>query len=1274
MGDHGRPRREEDSRKQVNGGAGVRTPSSSGGSSSPENPDPRIERPRPEEMGPDAPTLVPLSGPPIPEDAQTMVPLPELIADAPTMVPLPPDSDSPTLVDAPSPFPRAARGSMNFPTPRPPSPRPPSLPPGNRSTGASAQGFYNPQPVLEEGSVLAGRYQIARTLGEGGMGAVYQAKDLELNRMVALKVIRPELAKNPAIIDRFKQELLLSQRVTHRNVIRIYDLGEGDGVKFITMEFIEGQDLRSLIFERKKFPPEEAVGIMAQVCLALDSAHSVGVIHRDLKPQNIMLDGSGRVLVMDFGLARTLEGDGMTQTGALVGTMEYMSPEQALAQDLDQRSDLFSAGLIFYEMLTGQMPFRADSALASLIKRTQERAAPISSHGAPFPENLSKIVSKCLERDPAARYQTAKELLADLEAWEGKRTAGAVHFESVKPWGQDIPWPKIGVGAAALVLAVFGFVYRGKLFAPSALKQAAVVQAPSLAILPFYNASGDSALDWLGPSLGDMLSTGVGQSSHLRTISPDRLQQVMHDLRIAPGTEIDAATLRRIAEFANADMVVSGKYTKQGTQIRIDAALQNLKKNGAPVPLQAQAQSQQEVSTAVDRLAEGIRQNLALSPNLVKELQAQSYRPTSKSVDALRDYNQGVQLMRQANNLEALKRLQSAVKEDPEFALAYSKLGEVYSALGYDSDAEQASQRAMDLSQDLPLSAKYLIEASRARVTKDTTKAIAAYENLEKSFPDNQDVLFALGHLYEDAGNLDKAREHYADVLKADSKNVDALLAMGRVEIKAGNPQAGLESLGKAENLAVEFDNLEQQALILQAIGIAYQDLNKPTEALRNFNDSIDINQKLGQKRGVAASLTMIAQVDESLGKTDDALKSYNQALQLRRDIGAKKEVGDTLINIASLYYDRGLYDKALPMFKEALQIQRDAGDEANLAMCLNNIGSVYQAKGQSEDALTYFQQALQLREKQNVPADLAETLGNLGGAYVSLGQYDQAMTSYMRALDLNHKSNDNRGAAVVSMAMGQMFQSQGRMGPAVGALQDATNGLKAAGEKGATMASAWIALADALTRAGRGGEAGKYLDEARSIVPDLKSDALSAALLNAEGDLKFYQGDAQGAGESYDQASRLAARISDTDLILSSKLNQAKVAISEGRARGAVSDLKNLAQKADQQGRRSLALEASVYLGEALLQDKNTAARTELDRALGKSEKLGLLLLQARIHYLLGTALHASGNASESGAQFKSALNLLERIQKEPGAEHISDRADLKPMFAAATQVAQKN
>ena len=199
--------------------------------------------------------------------------------------------------------------------------------------------------------------------------------------MVALKVIRPDLAGNQAIIDRFKQELLLATQVTHKNVIRIYDLSEADGMKFITMEYVEGEDLRGLMMKKQgKLSPEEAVEIMQQTCRALEAAHSAGIIHRDLKPQNIMRDKTGRILVMDFGLARTLEGDGMTQTGALVGTMDYMSPEQALGKDLDQRSDVFAMGLIFYELLTGKMPYKADSAVASLLKRTQERAAPVSSH------------------------------------------------------------------------------------------------------------------------------------------------------------------------------------------------------------------------------------------------------------------------------------------------------------------------------------------------------------------------------------------------------------------------------------------------------------------------------------------------------------------------------------------------------------------------------------------------------------------------------------------------------------------------------------------------------------------------------------------------------------------------------------------------------------------------------------------------------------------------------------------------------------------------------
>ncbi len=203
-------------------------------------------------------------------------------------------------------------------------------------------------PSLEKGTFLGDRYEILDLLGEGGMGAVYKATDREFDRIVALKVIRPELASNPEILARFKQELLLSHKVTHRNVIRIYDLAEAQGMKFITMEYIEGKDLRTILHEKKRMSAEEAVNVAQQVCRALEAAHGAGIIHRDLKPQNVMMDNQGRVLVMDFGLARTLAGDGMTQTGAFLGTMEYMSPEQALGKELDQRSDIFALGLILY--------------------------------------------------------------------------------------------------------------------------------------------------------------------------------------------------------------------------------------------------------------------------------------------------------------------------------------------------------------------------------------------------------------------------------------------------------------------------------------------------------------------------------------------------------------------------------------------------------------------------------------------------------------------------------------------------------------------------------------------------------------------------------------------------------------------------------------------------------------------------------------------------------------------------------------------------------------
>jgi tetratricopeptide (TPR) repeat protein len=732
---------------------------------------------------------------------------------------------------------------------------------------------------------------------------------------------------------------------------------------------------------------------------------------------------------------------------------------------------------------------------------------------------------------------------------------------------------------------------------------------------------------------------------------------------------MDSTSLGRVADFTNADTLVWGQYTKLGDQIRIDATVQDRKHNRT-IKVKSEAGSQNDLPQAVDRLAGMIRQNLALSSDLVKELQAQSFKPSSSSVEALRDYNEGLQLLRQGNNLEAQKRLQTASTEDAQFADAFSRLGEAYSALGYDNEAEQASRRAVELSQNLPLAQRYFIEASFARVTKNNQKAITAYENLAKSFPDNLDVLYALGSLYEDGGDLGRARTFYQRILQADGKNLDTLLAMGRIEIKSGNPQQGLDPLDRARRLAVDLDNQEQQALILQATGIAYKLMNRPTEALRNYQDSMAINQKLGQKRGVAASLVEIAQVQLSLGKLDEAVSSYNEALKLRREIGAKKETGDTLIDLGDVYLERGQTDQALQVLKESLQIQRDAGDETYQALCLNNIGNAYTLKGENEDALTYLQQALQLREKLNNPGDIAQTVQSLGTAYAALGQYDSAMQSFMRGLDLYRKSGDNLSAAKMSHSMALIFEYQGRIGPAVSILQDAVKAFRDAGDRSKNMAEALTDLSGALAEAGRGGEAGTLIDEALGLTRSMKNDSLTAAVLSSQGDAFFYQGDLKSARNAYEQASRLAAHTSDKEGVLNAKLALSRIAVFDGRARSVVNDLRSLAQQADSQGRRYMSVAASALLAQALIESKDySAAKQELQRAIGRSEKLGLRLEGMRIHYLLGTSSARTGNSSDAARQFAEAGRLLTELSKEQGSEHLNERYDLKPIYEQVKQ-----
>lgn len=1137
--------------------------------------------------------------------------------------------------------------------------------------------------VFEEGAVLGGRYQILKLLGMGGMGAVYKARDTEVDRIVGLKVIRPDLAGNPAILARFKQELVLARQVTHKNIIRIYDLNEADGVKFITMEFVEGEDLRTILTRVKKMGAAEATDIMRQSCAGLQAIHSEGVIHRDLKPSNIMRDGAGRVVIMDFGLAKTVQSDGLTQTGMMIGTMEYMSPEQAIGGELDARSDIFAVGLIFYEMLTGYIPFRADSAIASLVKRTQERAVPLIDVDSSLPATLSEIVSKCLERDPNNRYASVQDLIDDLEASQGLKPRSQTSLGTRVTPAPVLPPPApiksharkwLALAAVALALAIsVGVAVWYKTHTPNG---AAAVKGSvtSLAIIPYKNATGDPSLNWMSSSISETLSSDIGQSTHLRLVSPARLQQVLRDLHISPDSEPDPSTLRRIAEFTSADTIVFGEYVKVGDQLRLRSTILDLKQD-RNIQVETDVPDQKDLLKALDNLADDVRKKVATTPEILADLQSHSRRVPTQSIPALKAYDEGVQLARSRDNTKAVVKFEEATAEDPNFAMAFAKLAETYHELGFDDKAEIASRTAVTLSDNLSNAERYEIQAINARVVNNTSKAIEAYENLTKANPDDLDAQFALANLYIDASKFDQARSRLKIVLASDSKNVDALLASGKAEIMAGNSQAALPFLNPALSYAIQFNNPEQKANILKAIGIVYQDLNKFEDALDNLQSALKIYRTVNDQKGIAGSLDQIAQIQDGMGNSTDALASYKEALAVRRQIGDKKGIGITLMNLGTFYHNHGKYADALPLVKEALQLERDLGNEALMAMLLNNMGSIEFNQGNYQDALTNFQQALQIREKLHLQDEMADTLHNLAETNVRLGLYDVALTQDLKALETYRASGNQKGIAVVSSSLGTIFDTQGQYARALSARRDAVENFRKIADRTAESVEAMAGYGNTMSEMGNGDIGQKSIEDALKLASDLKNDSITALALNWLGDSSFYRGDFATARQQYDRALQTANRSGDRQRVVLSKFNLARLDIWQQRSQAAIAPLKKVVEDADALGLKALSTQASIYLADALLSaNKVDDARKELDKAVNRAEKLGLLVEQARVKYIHAQLLTRTNSEKAAVGEYREAVRILESISKQDGAARLLDRADIKDIYRDASKSYQGN
>ena len=621
------------------------------------------------------------------------------------------------------------------------------------------------------------RYRVERLLGQGGMGAVYLAYDQDLGRRVALKLVRPEFTMNTEMMARFRQELLLASKISHRNILRIHDLGDAGGMKFISMAYVDGEDLHQLLSREGKLPLDRTLHFARQLCAALDAAHSEGVAHRDLKPQNIMLGKDDHVFVTDFGLAKSLDAvDGMTQSGAMMGTPRYMAPEQVEAKSVDARTDIYALGLIFYEMLTGDVPFKAETTLQLMYKRAHEIPPAPKTLVAGIPDWLNNVVMKCLERDPANRYQSAGAILADIDAQQKPEPPVSGSSVAVPPappaapastrWtGRRYVWA--GLAAAAVVgLAIAGRLY----FTRSAHT---LSEKDTILVGDFANSTGDTVFD---DTLKQALSVGLGQSPFLSIVSDTKVRGALQQMSRQPNERLSEDTAREVCQRVASKAFISGAIAKLGSEYVVGLNAINCATGDSLAREQSQAAGKERVLDALGKTVAKLRGELGESLPSVQKFDVPLEQATTSSLEALKAFSLG----RKQNSTEAVQYYERAIDLDPKFAAAYLRLGIAYSNLGQTERGHEYVAKAFELREHASEREKLHIASMHYWFgTGELEKAIQTFTLWAQSYPRDWLPYHNLGGLYGDTGRYEKAVEATRESLRLYPENVTAYENLG---------------------------------------------------------------------------------------------------------------------------------------------------------------------------------------------------------------------------------------------------------------------------------------------------------------------------------------------------------------------------------------------------------------------------------------------------------------------------------------------------------------
>lgn len=1074
-----------------------------------------------------------------------------------------------------------------------------SIDPGATQTGYVIGSQLNP------GDLLAGRFRIEALIGIGGMGVVYRAHDRSLDIDVALKLLRPELARRPESFESFRRELLLARQVSSPHVVRIHDISEDAGRWFISMDYIPGESLEHKLDRSRALPIAQAVAITHGLLDGLGAAHQRGVVHRDLKPANVLINEEGHAYISDFGIARSLGATGLTQTGMIVGTPEYLSPEQARGLDVDGRSDLYAVGLMFYEMLVGELPFAGGTPAETVIQRILRPPPSLAEARPDLPRWMHAFSDRMLKVNPAHRFESAK---AAIRALESRRVPRAPLNRRRIVWAV-LTVLAVGAGSAWL------WRHPGSV---SHLLAPIPTPTPRVALLPIVAAEGDAELAVLARGLDAHLRAWLRGDAELSAVPRRRVLDAIS--RVAPNAPAEslARQLPEVARAAGATRLLQGTLAKDA-QGQLELTL-------------AEPAAASDKAVLHVRAADPAALYAAYVGQAGAWLTAEGWRVGRAPAMAAADLAPLGVALRELDDNHAAAAAAGIAASHPQPGA--SALLDKVRLDAEEADVQplraQATRRAIIAT--LPDGTDPLSLELRARALDgegDTARAQALLGTARLAFPHDAGLALLDVETLAANGDGDRALELLRELVKNDDQDERAWFLLGRTAIQQGQPRRAVDDyLVRALVLNMRSENKPAEAETRNAMGIGYDRLGQADAAIEQYTRAVAIREKLDDQRGLAKTLRNLAVVQSVSGQRGAAEKSLDRARSILEKNGDRASLADLANDRGVIAEEDGDFSAALAAYREALAIRQQIDSPNLVAESLDNVGFSSFQLGKFDDARVYWEQALAMYQKLDDRNKMLRVEQSMSLLDTARGHFQSAHERLGKVLRTAQDSqlSEQEAAALVSLA--DLARIEGRYAQAgesaerAGQIFQRRSDQRGQTEAALLQAQVQLALGD-----------GPGVDKALANIP---LDKLGAEQ-RAEYRLVVAQRAAQAgnmtiAASHLDEAAKAAAQAHSGAIDMRIRLEKVRQALASSRSEEADTLLRQIGTQTGQLNQVSLRLQwLELGIANALRRHQRTAALGDYRDAIS--------LLRESGDYAFASTVHALGaRALEKGAEADAA------------------------------------